>query len=271
VGFLAGVHVLLKVLNPMKNARKGQYIFTERNIQQYNSMKWVWPKSLEPPNTPGPKIFCTIPHGLAPVGITAYPGWSRLFGDRLCHPTAAPTVLKLPVISYILKKVGYIPAATKDIKKALGQDESVGLILDGIAGMFQSDPTTELGWVKERKGVVKIALTTGTPMVPIFGFGHSQLWRIIVDPFGLLEKISLVLGVSVTPFCGRPFGLLPFGPPYRTPVMLAIGDPIVVPKIEDPTKEQIAEYHGKLMEGFLAAFDTHKAAYGWQDRKLKLV
>lgn len=268
---LLGIHGLCVLGNPLGSMLSAQYIFTERHIQKYNSIKWVWPKSLQPPNTAGPKIFCTIPHGLAPVGIVAYPGWSKLFGDRLNRPTAAPMVLKLPVIGYFLKKIGYIEASSASIKKALEKEENVGIVLDGIAGMFQQDKKVEVGWVKQRLGIVKIALTTGTPLVPVFGFGHSELWRILVDPFGLLEKISLALNVSVTPFCGRPFGLLPFGPPYRTPILLAFGEPVVVPKIETPTKEQIEEYHGKLMASFMQAFETHKLAYGWPQKTLKLV
>eukprot|EP00928_Gymnodinium_smaydae_P029915 TRINITY_DN22391_c0_g2_i1.p1 TRINITY_DN22391_c0_g2~~TRINITY_DN22391_c0_g2_i1.p1 ORF type:complete len:364 (-),score=32.14 TRINITY_DN22391_c0_g2_i1:355-1446(-) len=268
---LVGLHILLSYTHPLGSMLSAQYIFTERHIQKYNSIKWVWPESLQPPNTPGPKIFCTIPHGLAPVGIVAYPGWSKVFGDRLNRPTAAAMVLKIPVVSYFLKSIGYVEASSAAIKKALSKGQNVGLVLDGIAGMFQKSDKEELGWVQERKGVVKIALTTGTPLVPVFGFGHSGLWRIIVDPFGVLEKLSLTLGVSVTPFCGRPFGLLPFGPPYRHPVLLAFGNPIEVPKVEVPTQAQIDEYHAKLIDGYKEVFDTHKAAYGWSHKTLKLI
>merc|ERR1712216_392076 len=107
---------------------------TERHIQKYNSVKWVWPKSLQPPNTPGPKIFCAIPHGLAPIGITAYAGWSKIFGDRLTHPTAAATVLKIPIISYFLKRIGYIDADKDAMKKALNSGDNVEVVLDGIKG-----------------------------------------------------------------------------------------------------------------------------------------
>jgi len=256
VGCLFGAQWILTLRNPMGSKKSAPYVFTERHIQKYNSIKWVWPKALQPPNIPGPKIFCTIPHGLAPVGMVAYPGWSKLFGERGNRPTAAATVLKLPVISYFLKSIGYIPASAATIKKAINNQENVHLVLDGIAGMFQKGDKEELGFVKERKGIVKIALTTGAPLVPVYGFGHSALWRIIVDPLRILERISVSLGVSVTPFCGRPLGLLPFGPPSRTPVLMAFGEPVIVPKVESPSQEQIDEYHSKMMDSFTRAFET---------------
>lgn len=270
---MGAIHGVCELLDPMGDIRSGQFFYTERNIQKYHSMRWVWPKSLQPPNNhPGPKIFCAIPHGLAPVGVVGYPFWSKLFEERLCRWTCAPVVLKLPVISYFLRKVGFVAASASKIREVLTKKEqSVGVVLDGIAGMFQIAGDYEKGFVRERKGIVKIALTTGTPLVPVYCFGTTGLWRIVVDPFGWLERISLYLNVSVTPFFGRPFGLLPFGPPYRKPVLTAIGNPIIVPKVENPSVEQINEYHQKLMDGFVEVFDTHKAAFGWQSKHLRLV
>jgi hypothetical protein len=61
------------------------------------------------------------------------------------------------------------------------------------------------------------------------------------------------------------------GPPYRKPVLVACGEPIPCPKTEEPSKELINEYHAKLMAGYQAVFEQHKAAYGWENRSLKLV
>lgn len=43
--------------------------------------------------------------------------------------------------------------------------------------MFQSDPNAEKAYLRERKGVVKIALRSGATIVPVFGFGHTALWK----------------------------------------------------------------------------------------------
>ena len=54
-------------------------------------------------------------------------------------------------------------------------------------------------------------------------------------------------------------------------VLVACGEPIPCPKTEEPSKELINEYHAKLMAGYQAVFEQHKAAYGWENRSLKLV
>jgi len=248
-----------------------QYMYTERNNTRYCSLKMVWPASLHFPKHEGKRlIFAAIPHGLAPLGVVGYAMWSKLFTNRLVRWTAAPIVLKLPLVGALMKYVGYVPATTKSIERVLETgDHSVGLILDGIEGMFMASQTQEVGSVRKRKGIVKIALRAGVPLVPVYCFGHTALWTVIADPFGILQAISVKLNVSVTPFFGR-FGW-PLGPAFRTPVLVACGDPIPCPLTEAPTQELIDEYHAKLMDGYHAVFEQHKAAYGWAGRKLKLV
>ena len=130
-----------------KGHRAQQYLYTERNSTRYVSLKMVWPASLHFPTHEGKQlIFCAIPHGLAPLGIVGYAIWSKLFTDRLCRWTAAPVVLKIPLVGTLMKYCGYVPAATKEIEKVLDQgDESVGVVLDGIEGMFMSSRKQEVG------------------------------------------------------------------------------------------------------------------------------
>mmetsp|Transcript_15133 Transcript_15133/g.27416 ORF Transcript_15133/g.27416 Transcript_15133/m.27416 type:complete len:384 (-) Transcript_15133:257-1408(-) len=270
----------LKKYNQSQHLAKGdvnmdmktnQYAFTERNITKYLSMRFVWPKSMHYPTMiDTPLIFCIVPHGVAPFGITAYPLWSKLFNSRLCRWVAAPIVLKIPLVGGLLRKIGYVPAKSKNILETLTKKEqNVGIILDGIAGMFHQSRNEERAYLKKRKGIVKIALRAGAPIVPVYGFGHTSLYTVIVDPFGVLEKLSNMFEASLTPFFGR-FGWF-LGPPRRIPVTVCFGDPIMCPKIDDPTQDQIDEYHGKMLAAYQKLFDTHKEAYGWKDKTLKFV
>mgnify|MGYP004298107929 CR=1 FL=1 len=65
-----------------------QYAYTERNTSKYLSLKMLWPAKLHyPAMSQQPLIFCVVPHGYAPLGITAYPAYSRLCGG-FCRWTA---------------------------------------------------------------------------------------------------------------------------------------------------------------------------------------
>jgi len=166
-----------------------------------------------------------------------------------------------------MKAIGYIPAKSKNIMWALQKkDRNVGVILDGIAGMFHSTSdgrNDEVGAILNRKGIIKIALRAGVPIVPVYGFGHTQMYDVYVDPFGIMAWLSKKLDVSITPFFGRWNWFM--GPPKRdVPVTICLGDPIYPPKdidAEKITQEQIDEYHSKLLKGFTQVFETHKSGY----------
>lgn len=250
--------------------RSNQFLFTERNITKYLSTTFVWPAKVQRPHLEHtPVIFCVVPHGVAPIGITAYPLWSRLWNDRLCRWTGAPILMKIPFVSFFLKKVGYIPASQQPILEALTKkEENVGIILDGIDGMFHP-PNEENASILHRKGIVKIALKAGVPIIPVYGFGHTTLWTVLVDPFGILERLSHHFQASITPFFGRWGWFL--GPPRRIPVVVCLGEPIVCPRTAEPTPEQVNQYHQQLLSSFHAVFETHKSAYGWSQKQLKFL
>merc|ERR1712216_226 len=112
--------------------------------------------------------------------------------------------------------------------------------------------------------ICKIALRTGCTMVPVYGFGHTSLWKVVVDPFGVLEKLSVALDVSICPFFGR--FCWPIGPPWRVPLTLAFADPIHCEAIEEPTQDHIDAHHAKMIDGFSKTFEKHKVAYGWSKK-----
>jgi len=263
--------------------RSKQYLYTERNNQKYTSLKLVWPKTM---NTEAfkqsPTIFCIVPHGVAPLGVCAYPFFSKLWSNRLCHWTAAPVVLQLPLIGGLVKNFGTIPAKAKNILDMLGKKgDNVGVVLDGIAGMFQGhDENVQKAHLNDRDTIVSLALESGASIVPLYGFGTTSLWSIVVDPFGVLEWLSLKLNISIVPFYGR-WGL-PMGPPRRNALTVAFGEPVVCPQISRPAKTadkaakdaykaKVQEYHQKMLASFKGAFDKHKAGYGVPKKQLVFV
>ncbi len=249
------------------NIKDNQYLFTERNTCKYVNTTIVWPDSFQKFHDK-PVIFCMVPHGVAPFGATAYPMWSKVWSSKLCHWTCAPVILRLPFIGYFMNKIGYIPAKSKQILDTLTKkEESVGVFLDGIAGMFQG--SQERAYLKQRKGIVKIALRAGVPIIPVYGFGHTILYTVLVDPFGILEYLSNHLQASLTPFFGRWGWFL--GPPRRFPVTLCLGEPIECPTIAEPTVDDVNKYHAQMVAGFQQVFDQHKEAYGWGNKTLTIV
>lgn len=47
-----------------------------------------------------------------------------------------------------------------------------------------------------------------------------------------------------------------------------MGRPIEVPKKDEPTDEEVEAVHQILMKQMVDLFDRHKAAYGWESKRL---
>lgn len=125
-----------------------------------------------------------------------------------------------------------------------------------------SDKNNESLIVKDRKGFIKIALETGTQVIPIYTFGNSQTFESFQNKH--LEKVSRYLRMSLIGFWGR-YGL-PI--PFRTPLVTVLGRPIQCPKVINPTPELINEYHELYLKELRRIYDKFKNVYGWQNKPL---
>ena len=155
----------------------------------------------------------------------------------------------------------------------IAQGYNVGLVPDGISGMFfKATKDEEICELKNRKGVAKLALETGCNVVPSYGFGNTQAFDAVFDAWGIMKTLSKKLRMSLIGIRGR-WGITTF--PKKVPLYYAVGrvvkNPYAPQKIVRPTKEQIDELHEAILNEIQLTFDTHKHVYGWSHKQLVFV
>ena len=115
-----------------------------------------------------------------------------------------------------------------------------------------------------RRGIIKLALQTGLPLVPVYSFGenyqyHQLLPRDRNTRFGaafhwVQEQIRYTVGV-VLPITTNIL-------PKACDVVTVFGKPIPVgPAVENPTEAQIDGLMSRYEQGLRALFDEHKSEY----------
>mmetsp|Transcript_15338 Transcript_15338/g.27923 ORF Transcript_15338/g.27923 Transcript_15338/m.27923 type:complete len:331 (+) Transcript_15338:57-1049(+) len=183
----------------------------------------------------------------------------------------ADVLLKIPLLKRHFRAYGMIGASKEDILWALEQPyphNVVTMCPGGIAEMFYGI-TREQIILKKRKGFVKLALQKGACLVPAYGFGTNQQFRRLFEAGGFMAKLSSALKISAVPWLDRFY--IPFGPiPTTHKIVMALGTPIPVQKVENPSPQQVDELHAKFCNGMRELFDKHKADMGWQDKQLYL-
>ncbi len=244
-------------------------------VAKYFSFRFIFedrppPKNPQDPNY-RPRIMVAPPHGVFPYGnLLAMLVWPAVTGSTF-RGLAASSALRPPIFKQILRSMGVIDASRHIARKALEDGESLGISTGGVAEVFETNADDECIVLKQRIGLIKLAINTGADLVPCYLFGNTELlgcWAGEGIPQGrnILEKISRKIGFALIIIHGR-FGL-PI--PHRIPVLGVMGKPISTYKIkcEEPSQEQIESIQKLLLDEMEEIFERYKGLYGWDEKKL---
>lgn len=221
-----------------------------------------------------PLLFAGVPHGLFPIGMLCLSLANCMLPFRWTRGAAASIVMRLPIWRQVLTWNGGIDVSRSAITKALANGDNVAVMSDGIAGMFAADLGLRKGkeviLLKKRKGLVRIALETGCPLVPFVCLGNTKTCLPATDSFGVMEGLSRLLGMSLIWPNGR-FGL-PI--PRRTPVTIIVGAPLAAPSttpIPAPSDEMVDRMHAHLISEVSNMYYRWRNASGYADIDLEII
>lgn len=113
-------------------------------------------------------------------------------------PTAvADALLHTPILKHVLGIFGLVSASKQSMLRQLakpGAEGTLVLYVGGMAELFLSCENEEKLYLKNRKGFIKLALTTGVDVIPVYLFGNTSVLSVLKK--GMLADISRKLQVS---------------------------------------------------------------------------
>ncbi|XP_021262223.1 diacylglycerol O-acyltransferase 2-like isoform X4 [Numida meleagris] len=222
-------------------------------------------------------IIGSHPHGILCVGafcnfITGSTGFSELFPGIQPFLTTLAGNFRLPLFREYLMSGGLCPVTRRAISYLLsknGTGNAVAIVIGGAAESLSCSPGVTTLILKNRKGFVRMALQHGAFLVPSFSFGENELFRQVVFEEGswmraVQQRFQKMMGFAPCVFYGRGLtsvhsrGFLP----YARPITTVVGEPVMVPKIEEPSSEVVDLYHGMYVRSLLKLFNDNKTKYG---------
>jgi 2-acylglycerol O-acyltransferase 2 len=83
----------------------------------------------------------------------------------------------IPILHDIASYFNNIPSDYQSIKRAVSSGHSVSIMLGGVREMLNIEPDKIKVYVKNRKGIFKIAIETGKSIIPILTYGENKLFE----------------------------------------------------------------------------------------------
>ena len=123
-------------------------------------------------------------------------------------------------------------------------------------------------FIRKRTGFIKLCLMHGVAVRPVYAFGERSTFWNLQGMWGARLALNR-LGFPAILIWGHPF--IPILPKSNVRLHIVVGNPVILPKIEKPSKEDIKVWHDKYMAALVRLFEEHKVeAYGEEGKGLKL-
>ncbi|TYZ62627.1 hypothetical protein PybrP1_002387 [[Pythium] brassicae (nom. inval.)] len=221
-------------------------------------------------------IFCSHPHGLLSAHHavlmqgSSTPSFHELSPMDTRHHLGASVIFRIPIFREYLLWLGCVNADRRIAEKVLRSGKSLVILVGGIMEQMLSQRGEHAVYVKKRKGHIRLALKYGTPIVPGYNFGETDLFTHSSFLLSLRRLIASKLSVAL---------LVGYGSSRWNPLRAhegvvlheVFGKPIVVEKIEHPTPEDVDKVHAQYVAELVRIFDKYKGKYGYPDAELRVV
>jgi len=223
-------------------------------------------------------LFAYHPHGVYVFGLLSmvFPelsGWRDLFpGVKPVFVGVANSLLCLPLVGDVCSWWGLVPASKQTLHHLAQRGDNIALVPGGIAEMLAQPPSKEkkeVLFLKKRRGFIRLAIEHQRSIVPVYGFGENDTFKRFSFFSGLRMTLSRWMRVTLQPFRGRYFTLIPF----QRPLDVVVGKPIDPPKVnsaDEITTKMVEDLHAEYMAAVKGLFDDYKHAFGMEDVTLIL-
>lgn len=219
-------------------------------------------------------ILGVHPHGITAIERVLFWGarderWDRAFPGTDTRDLIASTLMLAPGARLWCLWSGCVAAGRACAERVLRETRcSLLLYPGGEKEALLASPAHHAAYVLRHRGFCRLALAHGADLVPCYVFGANQQFRTSTALMRLRRWVQATCAVAVPLFWGHP--LLPWVPRRARPLVAVVGAPIRVPRVPNPSDEQVAALHRRYIDALKDVFDSNKARLGYPHDVLEI-
>ncbi|KAH8851407.1 2-acylglycerol O-acyltransferase 2-A isoform 2 [Schistosoma japonicum] len=257
--------------NGDNNTNDENHIQSIINKRDYpiNEKKLVCIKELFPANNN--YLVGYHPHGILGIGavinfLTEANQFSEKFPGITPWLTTLEINFKAPFIRDVLLSLNLIAATHRGISYLLDPQKCgntgnfVVVVLGGAPEALDSRPGKYVFHTNGRYGFFKLALTTGSHLVPCVSFGEPNMFKQVHNPEGSYIRYFQNRFTKMATF-SPPLFYAHWLLPYRANVNTVIGRPIYCEKNTNPTREQVSMLKELYLKELQNLYNKYKPIY----------
>jgi len=199
-------------------------------------------------------VVAVEPHSVLPLGIMEFARVLDVMPFQDKRVLASSAVYAVPFVRHIWSWMGMAPVGRREFKRLLDQGTTCVLVPGGVSECLYMERDKEVVFLNKRRGFIRMAISAGAPLVPVFIFGQRETYYWWKPKGQWYEQLSKLLKFSPIVFWGIAGSPLPL----PKPMLVAVGRPIPVEQIPEPIPEHVVV---AKQADFIAAMKELHAKY----------